>query len=89
MEAMYLVVAAVVGLQQPVVPPQAVEALARAQAALAAAQPTMARLGAVHGLDAQLATLGAVLAQDDQDPTDSLWRAARRALPVSTSATAS
>src|SRR5207302_97297 len=67
----------------------AARALARAQAALAAAQPTMARLGTMLNsaglaqldeLDGQLAALGLALAQDEQDPTDSLWRAARRAL---------
>ena len=51
MEAMYLVVAAVVGIQQP-----------------------MARLQAT--LDA----FGPRATQDEQDPTDSLWRAARQAL---------
>src|SRR3989449_8558539 len=89
MRAMYLVCAAVVGVQQPAVPPQAARALARARAALAAAQPTMARLGTMLNsaglaqldeLDGQLAALGVALAQDEQDPTDSLWRAARRAL---------
>ena len=89
MPAMYLVCAAVVGVQQPAVPPQAARALARAQAALAAAQPTMARLGTMlnsdglaqlDDLDGQLAALGVALAQDGQDPTDSLWRAGRRAL---------
>src|SRR3989442_2368333 len=86
MQAMYLVCAAVVGVQQPAVRPQAARALARAQAALAAAQPTMARLGTMlkgdglaqlEELDGQLAALGVALAQDGQDPTDSLWRAAR------------
>jgi len=48
MQAMYLVVAAVVATQQPIVPSARAPALA--------------------------------LAQDEQDPTDSLWRAARRAL---------
>ena len=89
MQAMYLVCAAVVGVQQPAVPPQAARALARAQEALAAAQPTLARLGTMlnsdglaqlDDLDGQLAALGVALAQDGQDPTDSLWRTARRAL---------
>src|SRR2546429_2189753 len=75
MPAMYLVCAAVVGVQQPAVPPQAARALARAQAALAAAQPTMARLGTMlnsdglaqlEELDGQLAALGIALAQDGQ-----------------------
>ena len=57
MQAMYLMVAAVVGIQQPVVPRAVAPALADAQAALPA-------------WDAL---------QDEQDPTDSLWRAAQRA----------
>src|SRR5439155_22116665 len=57
MQAMYLMVAAVVGMQQPVVPRAVAPALADAQAALPA-------------WDAL---------QDEQDPTDSLWRAAQRA----------
>ncbi|HEX4601960.1 MAG TPA: HEAT repeat domain-containing protein [Gemmatimonadales bacterium] len=152
MQAMYLVVAAVLGSQQPVVPEQAVEGTARAEAALARAQraldaaapalarltateplralealprldqqlqtlmlfkplrpqqdvalaraqraldaaaPALARLAAteplralepVPGLDQQLETLGLLdprFPQQDQDPTDSLWRAARQAL---------
>src|SRR3989449_2137405 len=60
-----------------------------AQAALAAAQPTMARLGTMLNsaglaqldeLDGQLASLGVAPAEDGRDPPDSLWRAARRAL---------
>src|SRR5207247_855713 len=97
MPAMYLVCAAVVGVQQPAVPPQAAQALARAQAALAAAQPTMARLGTMlkgdglaqlDELDGQLAALGVALAQDGADATESLRRAARRALHRGHSATA-
>jgi len=63
MQAMYLMVAAVVGMQQPIVPPTVAPALAQAQAALQA-------LDALDALDAL---------HDAQDPTDSLWRAARRA----------
>ncbi|HEX4574354.1 MAG TPA: HEAT repeat domain-containing protein [Gemmatimonadales bacterium] len=91
MQAMYLVVAAVMGVQQPIVPDQAVEgiaraeaALARAQAALAGAAPALARLEAeLPGLDQRLdalTPLDPVFPQQDQDPTDSLWRAARQAL---------
>ncbi len=83
MQAMYLVVTAVVGMQQPVVPRTVAPALAHAQAALQGPDA----LDALDGLDA-LHAFGAIDAlgaggrviQDEQDPTDSLWRAARSAL---------
>jgi HEAT repeat protein len=73
-----LVVAAVLGMQQPVmIPPIApiVPIVARAHAALA----TLDRLDPLDALDAG-APGNEVLLPDEQDPTDSLWRAARRAL---------
>ena len=66
MQAMYLVVAAVVGIQQP---------MARLQALLAAGGPPE-----IQRLTAALDAFGPRVTQDDQDPTDSLWRAARQAL---------
>jgi len=96
MQAMYLMVAAVVGMQQPVVPRVVAPALAHAQAALQGldALDALDARDAVDGLDALdaldgLDALGAIDAldahggqvlQDEQDPTDSLWRAARSAL---------
>src|SRR5206468_988632 len=86
MQAMYLVVTAVVGMQQPVVPRTVAPALAHAQAALQGlgaldaldALNVLDALDAVQALDA-LDTRDAPALQDEQDPTDSLWRAARRA----------
>ncbi len=89
MQAMYLMVAAVLGMQQPIVPPTVAPALAHAQAALEAFN-ALAPLGALDALNALeglnvLDALDAVgpwdsaLLQDEQDPTDSLWRAARQA----------
>jgi HEAT repeat protein len=86
MQAMYLMVAAVVGMQQPVVPLTVAAALAHAQTAI----QRLDALDALDGLDAlgafdALAVLGgldtrdAAALQDEQDPTDSLWRVARRA----------
>ncbi len=89
MQAMYLMVAAVLGMQQPIVPRTVAPALAHAQAALEAFN-ALAPLGALDALNALeglnvLDALDAVgpwdsaLLQDEQDPTDSLWRAARQA----------
>ncbi len=89
MQAMYLMVAAVVGMQHPVVPPVVVPARAHAQPVLEAlnaldALGALDALNALEGLNV-LDALDAVgpwdstLLQDEQDPTDSLWRAARRA----------
>ncbi len=71
MQAMYLMVAAVVAMQHPVVPRVVVPPLAPVQAALEGVDALDA-LNAVGPWD------GGSL-QDEQDPTDSLWRAARRA----------
>src|SRR6266446_7757022 len=90
MQAMYLMVAAVVGMQQPVVPRVVAPALAHAQAALQGLDALDAldardALDALDGLDAlgaidALESDGGQVLQDEQDPTDSLWRAARSAL---------
>jgi HEAT repeat protein len=101
MQAMYLMIAAVVGMQHPVVPRAVVPAPAQAQPALEALNALDALgaldalkaleglnvLDALDGLDAPdavdaLDTVGpwdSAPLQDEQDPTDSLWRAARRA----------
>src|SRR6266480_2829479 len=84
MQAMYLMVAAVVGMQQPIVPRVVVPPLAHVQAALQGVV-THAALDALDALDAVDAldvvdTWDAGALQDEQDPTDSLWRAAREAL---------
>src|SRR5256886_2927527 len=95
MQAMYLVVAAVVGMQQPVVPRTVAPALAHAQTALQGlgaldaldgldaldALDALAVLDGLDGLDAldALDTRDAAALHGEQDPTDSLWRAARRA----------
>jgi len=89
-----LVVTAVLSFQQPVVvvplplplplPRHVGPALERAQAALTAVAPALEQLNALNALDA-LGALDALDAvpplgwQGEQDPTDSLWRAARRA----------
>src|SRR5256885_14143425 len=92
MQAMYLMVAAVVGTQHPVGPPVVVPARAHAQPVLEALNALDA-LGALDALNALegLNVLDAFDALDavgpwdsaplqgEQDPTDSLWRAARRA----------
>jgi HEAT repeat protein len=80
MQAMYLMVAAALGMQQPVVPRVVVPALAQARAALQGldALDALGELSALAALDA-LEIPDARALQDDQDPTDSLWRAARRA----------
>src|SRR2546425_180060 len=80
MQAMYLMVAAVVGMQQPVVPRAVAPALAHARAALHGmnaldALDALDRLDALGALD----TKDAGALQDEQDPTDALWRAARQA----------
>jgi HEAT repeat protein len=98
MPSLHLVFAAAVALQQPVAPAAVAPTLARARAALAAAQPALAgtapqvaALAALDGL-AVLDALDAATAPTaiagqrsshepiTQDPTDSLWRAARSAL---------
>ena len=92
MQAMYLMVAAVLGMQQPIVPRTVAPALAHAQPALEAlnaldALGALDALNALEGLNV-LDALDALDAvgpwdsaplQDEQDPTDSLWRGARRA----------
>jgi len=92
MQAMYLMVAAVVAMQHPVVPRVVVPAPAHAQPGLEALNALDALgaldalkaleglnvLDALDGLDAVGPWDSAPL-QDEQDPTDSLWRAARRA----------
>ena len=88
MQAMYLMVAVVVGMQQQlVVPRMVVPALAHAQVALQGldaldALDALDGLDGLDGLDAIYAvdTWNAGTLQDEQDPTDSLWRAARQAL---------
>jgi len=71
MQGLQFVVAAVMGLQQPVVVPPVAPGLGHAQAALRA----LPALDAVDALDPG----EFVLQHDAQDPTDSLWRAARQA----------
>src|SRR5213076_2791305 len=80
MQAMYLMVAAVVGMQHPVGPPVVVPARAHAQPVLEAlnALDGLNVLDALDALDAVGPWDSAPL-QDEQDPTDSLWRGARRA----------
>src|SRR5438094_679569 len=93
MQGVQLLVAVVVAIQRPALPPQIGLALAQAQAALTAVAPAvdaldgldaLDQLDALDGLDA-LDALDALdggdptADQDDQDPTDSLWQAARRA----------
>ena len=87
MQAMYLMVAAVVGMQQPIVPRVVVPPAAHVQAALQgvaapAALDALDALDAIDALDALdvVDTWDAGALQDEQDPTDSLWRAARQAI---------
>jgi len=87
MQAMYLMVAAVVGMQQPIVPRLVVPPAAHVQAALQgvaapAALDALDALDAIDALDALdvVDTWDAGALQDEQDPTDSLWRAARQAI---------
>src|SRR2546426_12454865 len=81
MQAMYLMIAAVVGMQQPIVPRVVVPPLAHVHAALQGVVAPAA-LDALDALDALAAldvvdTWDAGALQDEQDPTDSLWRGAR------------
>src|SRR5438034_9149144 len=93
MQGVQLLLAAVVAIQRPALPPEIGLALAQAQAAFTALAPAvdaldgldaLDQLDALDGLDA-LDALDALdggdptVVQDDQDPTDSLWQAARRA----------
>jgi len=93
MQGVHLLLAAVVAIQRPALPPEIGLALAQAQAAFTAVAPAvdaldgldaLDQLDALDGLDA-LDALDALdggdptVVQDDQDPTDSLWQAARRA----------
>src|SRR3989454_4074004 len=93
MQGVQLLLAAVVAIQRPALPPEIGLALAQAQAAFTAVAPAvdaldgldaLDQLDALDGLDA-LDALDALdggdptVVQDDQDPTDSLWQAARRA----------
>ncbi|HLB82110.1 MAG TPA: HEAT repeat domain-containing protein [Gemmatimonadales bacterium] len=79
MPGMSFLVASVVALQQPVVvvppvppvPPVA-SVLEAVRAARAVASVVLPDVTSLHGLES--------LIQDEQDPTDSLWRAARQAL---------
>jgi HEAT repeat protein len=91
MPSFQLVLAVVAGMQQPLAPAPVVPALLQAEGALAAAGAEFEALDGLHtlnGLDALggFAARGALdaarvlLSQDEQDPTDSLWRAARQAL---------
>ncbi len=101
MHSLQLVFAAALAMQQPVVPWAVAPVLARARAALAAAQPALAALTATAPQREALAVLDGVAVLDAvgavtavtamaglhsgdepiaQDPTDSLWRAARGAL---------
>ena len=86
MQAMYLMVAAVLGMQQPIVPRTVAPALAHAQAALQGlhALDVLDGLDALDALDAPDAfdvvdIRDPRVLRDEQDPTDSLWRVARRA----------
>src|SRR5438445_6759406 len=90
MQGVQLLLAAVVAIQRPALPPEIGLALAQAQAAFTAVAPAvdaldgldaLDQLDALDGLDALDALDGdhPVAVQDDQDPTDSLWLAARRA----------
>ena len=78
MQGLPLIVAATLGWQQPVAAPHVILAPVQAQAALGALH-ALDGLDALHALDALDADEGRVL-QDEQDPTDSLWRAAHQAL---------
>ena len=86
MLGLQFVVTAVLSFQQPVVvvPRLVGPALERAQAPLTAVATALEQLNALNALDA-LDALDALEAvpplgwQGEQDPTDSLWRAARRA----------
>ncbi len=98
MHSLQLVFAAAIAAQQPAAPATIAPTLARAQAALAAAQPAVAALTATAPRFAALAALDGLAVRDaaeavtaiaglgardepiEQDPTDSLWRAARSAL---------
>src|SRR2546425_12738734 len=84
MQAMYLMIAAVVGMQQPIVPVVLVPPLAHVHAPLQGVVAPAA-LDALDALDA-LAALDVVdpwdagALQDEQDPPAPLWRAPRNAL---------
>src|SRR5437773_5120654 len=81
MQGLPLLVAATLALQQPVVPLHIVVPPVQAQAALGAlhALDALDTLDALDALDA-LGTDEGWVQPDEQDPTDSLWRAARQAL---------
>ena len=81
MQGLQLLVAATLGWQHPVVAPHLIVAPVQAQAALGAlhALDALGALDVLDALDALDTDEGRVL-QDEQDPTDSLWRAAQRAL---------
>src|SRR5436305_1504939 len=78
MQGLQLLVAATLGWQHPVVAPHLIVAPVQAQAALGALD-ALGALEVLDALDALDMDEGRVL-QDEQDPTDSLWRAAKRAL---------
>ena len=78
MQGLQLLVAATLGWQHPVVAPHLIVAPVQAQAALGALD-ALGALEVLDALDALDMDEGRVL-QDEQDPTDSLWRAAQRAL---------
>ena len=81
MQGLPLLVAATLALQQPVVPLHIVVPPVQAQAALGAlhALDALDTLDALDALDA-VGTDEGWVQPDEQDPTDSLWRAARQAL---------
>src|SRR5207247_10406250 len=77
MQGLPLLVGATLALQQPVVPLHIVVPPVQAQAALGALH-ALDVLDALDALDA-LGTDEGWVQPDEQDPTDSLWRAARQA----------
>src|SRR5205809_200477 len=78
MQGLQLLVAATLGWQHPVVAPHLIVAPVQAQATVGALD-ALGTLEVLDALDALDTDEGRVL-QDEQDPTDSLWRAAQRAL---------
>jgi len=87
MQGLQLIVAATLGWQQPVAAPRVTVAPVQVQVALDAlrgldaleALDAVDAIDAIDAIDALDVDEGLVL-QDGQDPTDSLWRAARQAL---------
>jgi len=81
MQGLQLIVAATLGWQQPVAAPRVTVAPVQVHVALDAlrALDALDALDALAAIDVLDVDEGRVL-QDEQDPTDSLWRAARQAL---------